>query len=94
MYKHLDKPFWEWQQTRGININLPDISPIELDSILQKFYAELRTEKGEEYEPASLRTMLGALHRYVKGKGYSTSIITSMEFAGSREVLSMERQFH
>ena len=80
--------FEKWQQTRGININLPDISPIELDSILQKFYAELRTEKGEEYEPASLRTMLGALHRYVKGKGYSTSIITSMEFAGSREVLN------
>ena len=39
--------FEKWQQTRGININLPDNSPIELDSILPKFYAELRTAKGE-----------------------------------------------
>ena len=36
----------------------------------------------------ALRTMLGALHRYVKGKGYRWSILTSIEFAGSREVLN------
>ena len=76
------------QELRGINVNLPDISPKEFDSILQKFYAELRTGKGEEYEPVSLRTMPGALHRYVKGKGYRWSILTSIEFAGSREVLN------
>ena len=53
----------KWQEFRGINVNLPDISPKEFDSILLRFYAELRTGKGEEYEPVSLRTMLGALHR-------------------------------
>ena len=76
MYQHLGKPFEKWQQLRAINISLPNISLTEFDSILQKFYAELRAAKGEEYEPASLRTMLGALHRCVKGKGYGTSIIT------------------
>ena len=46
--------FEKWQELRGINVDLPDISPKEFDSILQKFYAELRTGKGEEYEPVSL----------------------------------------
>ena len=32
--------------------------------------------------------MLSALHRYVKGKGYSTSTIASMEFDGSRKVIN------
>ena len=45
-----------------INISLPYIALIEFDSILQKLYAELRTVKGEEYEPTSLCTMLGDLY--------------------------------
>ena len=93
MYKHLDKPFEKWQQTRGININLPDISPIELDSILQKFYAELRAEKGEEYEPASLRIMLCALHRYVKGKVIAL-VLSRQWYLLAQEKFSMEGQFH
>jgi len=63
-------------------ISLPDISPIEFD---KKNYAELHTPKSEEYEPASLRTMLGALHCYVKRKGYSTSIISSGKAISLRE---------
>ena len=45
-------------------MNLPDISAKYFDTIVQKYYAELRTEKGGEYELDSLHTMLGAMHIY------------------------------
>ena len=80
--------FQQWQQVKGVSVNLPDISPKDLDNILQQYFAELRTQKGDEYEPDSLRTMLGTLHRYIKGTGYCHSILSADEFAGSREVLN------
>ena len=80
--------FQKWQESRGVIVSLPDISPQEFDTILQQYFAEIRTERGGEYEPDSLRTMLGAMHRYVKSTGYTYSILTGLEFAGCREVLN------
>ena len=34
-----------------------------LDKALQKFYAEVRTKKGKDYEPDSLKVMQAALDR-------------------------------
>ena len=80
--------FHRWQQAKGVQVNLPDISPQNLDGILQRYFAEIRTEKGEEYKLDSLRTMLGAMHRYIKSTGYSHNILSAEEFTGSREVLN------
>ena len=60
------KRFQKWQEVGGVTENLPDISAKYFATILQKYFAELRTEKGGEYVPDSLRTILGATHRYVK----------------------------
>ena len=77
------KRFQKWQEVGGVTVNLPDF-----DTILQKYFAELRTrkvvsmnrtEKGGEYEPDSQRTMLGAIHRYVKE--HRLHIIQHSEFS-------------
>jgi len=52
-----------------------------------QFYAEIRKEIGQEYEPDSLKVMQAALERYLKEKYYSKSILKDMEFLNSRKVL-------
>ena len=59
----------------------------ELDNVLQKFYAEVRTKKGEDYEPDSLKGMQAALDRHLKNKNYSCSIIRDREFYNSKQIL-------
>ena len=59
----------------------------ELDNVLQKFYAEVRTKKGEDYEPDSLKGMQAALDKHLKNKNYSCSIIRDREFYNSKQIL-------
>ena len=82
--------FEKWKKEKCIPVDLPSISALNLNSVLQQYFAEIRNEKGEEYEPNSLRTMLSAMHRYIKGTGYSYNILTAPEFAIAREVLNGE----
>ena len=44
---------------------LEDILLSNFDKILQLIFTELKTCKGEDYEPDSLRTMLGALNHHL-----------------------------
>ena len=48
---------------------------VDLDKTLSQFYAEVRKESGEDYEPDSLRVMEAALERHLKAKLYPKSII-------------------
>ena len=65
------------------------MSPGELDTVLTKFYAEVKKKKdGEDYEPESLKIMQSAIKRYLKDKNYPLSIVRSREFHNSREVLN------
>ena len=54
---------------------------------MPQFYAEVRKESGEDYEPDSLRVMQAALERHLKSKLYPKSIIKDREFLSSRKVL-------
>ena len=64
-----------------------DIPRAELDGVLQKFYAELVKQNGEEYEPESLKVMIASLNRHIKGEcGYS--ILSDKDFELSRKVLN------
>ena len=77
----------EWASIRGYRKELESYPPTELNDCLQKFYAEIRNKKGEEYEPDSLKVMLAALDRYLKEKNYSHSIVRDREFSESKKVL-------
>ena len=54
---------------------------------MSQFSAEVRKERGEDYEPDSLRVMQAALERHLKSKLYPKSIIRDREFLSSRKVL-------
>jgi len=85
--------FEKWKKEKCIPVDLPSISAPNLNSVLQQYFAEIRREKGEEYEPNGLRTMLSAMHGYIKGIGYSYNILAAPEFASAREV-PMENLLH
>ena len=44
------KRYSKWATERGHPIDISCLPPVRLDSILQKFYAELRKKNGDEYE--------------------------------------------
>ena len=58
-----------------------------MNKVLENFYVEVRTNKGDDYEPDSLKVMLGALDRHLKNVNYPVSIIRGIEFASSKQVL-------
>ena len=81
------KVFQSWAVNRGNDRNIENYTPEELNKILEVFYAEVRKQNGEDYEPDSLRVMITSLDRYLKEKGYKASIIRDREFAESKQVL-------
>ena len=72
---------------RNFQANLEEYECDVLDQTLSQFYAELRKENGNDYEPDCLKVMQASLQRYVKSKAYPKSIIRDREFLNSRKVL-------
>ena len=67
--------------------NLAEYESDVLDQTLSQFYAELRKDIGDDYEPDCLKVMQVSLERYLKSKAYAKSIIRYREFLSSRKVL-------
>jgi len=76
-----------WARSRGKEENLEKLEPGDLNKVLEQFYAEVKTVKGKDYEPDSLKVMLAALDRYLKEKQYPISIRSGREFSTSKQVL-------
>ena len=77
-----------WAEAKGYSVKqIFEYSPEELDKILHKFYAEIRKNNGDVYEPSCLNVMHTSLDRYLKENGYPLSIVRDREFAGSKAVL-------
>ena len=79
--------FKKWANERNLQPNLEDYQSDVLDRTLSQFYAELRKENGDDYEPDCLKVMQASLERYLKSKAYPKSIIRDREFLNSRKVL-------
>ena len=59
--------FNHWALHKQMQINdITDIPRAEFDGVLQKFYAELVKENGQEYEPEFLKVMIASLNRHIK----------------------------
>ncbi|KAJ8315132.1 hypothetical protein KUTeg_007282 [Tegillarca granosa] len=69
-----------------------EIPPIELNEYLAKFLISVRKKGGKEYEPSTLRGMLGSFGRYLRRHNYSTSIISGFEFSKCRESLKFKQK--
>ena len=79
--------FEKWAKTRGKKEQLESYHIPELNDALSQFYAELRKENGQDYEPNSLKLMQAALDRHLRSQNYPKSILKDTEFLSSRKVL-------
>ena len=79
--------FKKWATERNVKANLEEYECDALDQTLSQFYAELRKENGDDYEPDSLKVMQAAMERCLKSKSYPKAIIRDREFINSRKVL-------
>ena len=72
--------------------NLEMIPPYQLNQLLCEFILSVTKKNGSEYEPTTLRCMIGSIHRYLRSNNYHWSIITSAEFRRAREVLKTKQK--
>ena len=79
--------FNSWAALRGEVPPIYLVSPIDLDKVLQIFYAEIRKTNGDEYEPNSLASVQAGIDRYLKENNYHVSIIRDRVLSTSRAVL-------
>ena len=79
--------FEKWARIRGKEEQLERYDFPELNEALSQFYAELRKENGQDYEPDSLKVMQAALDRHLRSQNYPKSTLRDTEFLSSRKVL-------
>ena len=72
---------------KEIAAEIENYEPTQLNSLLERFYAEIKNKDGEDYEPESLKVMITSLDRHLKNKDYKLSIIRDREFSSSKQVL-------
>ena len=82
--------FWlsvwrKWRVEKEITDKIENYEPAELNTLLEHFYAEVNNKKGEDYEPE--RLMMASLHRHLKNKGCTLSIVRNREFSSFKQVL-------
>ena len=59
------KKFEKWCEKRKITVDLKTVSPTDLSEILRKFFAEVKTEKGQALTPSVLTGIRAAIHRHL-----------------------------
>ena len=79
--------YQHWAASKNKETNPERLSPVELDQHLQYFFAEVKKQDGDDYEPSSLSALQSGIDRHLKEQNYPASIITSREFMSSRSVL-------
>ena len=57
--------FEEWQTQRAISFDWKTVSSKELNDILRKFYAEVKTKQGRTLSPSALTGIRAAVHRFI-----------------------------
>ena len=48
------KKFEKWCDKRKLNVDFNCVTPVELNELLRKFYAEVKSEKGQPLTPSTL----------------------------------------
>ena len=83
----------QWAKLRNKEADIHTLPPFELDVILQSFYAEIKKQNGDDYEPNSLSAMQTSIDRYLKYNRYPHSILCNRDFATCRSVLEGKARF-
>ena len=59
----------------------------ELQNILMEFVLGVKKKNAEEYEPSSIRAIIGSIDRYLKRNNYGASIPHDKEFLEVLDIL-------
>ena len=86
--------FQQFLLCNGENRKMEEILPTELTDWLCRFWVGIRKKDGQEYEPVTLRSMMGSFERHLRKCEYGDglSLITSPEFAKVRETLKSKQK--
>ena len=57
--------FKKWCKKRKNSVHLKTVSPTDLSEILRKFYAEVKTGKGQALTPSALTGIRAAIHHHL-----------------------------
>ena len=57
--------FDKWCEKRKITVDLKTVSPADLSKMLRKFFAEVKTEKGQALTLSALTGIRAAIHRHL-----------------------------
>ena len=57
------KKFEKWCDKRKLKVDFNCVTPVELNELLRKFYAEVISEKGQPLTPSTLTGIGAAIHR-------------------------------
>ena len=82
-----------WAVERNAALEIERLDPVELDQLLQQFFAEVKKQDGDDYEPGSLSNLQSGIDRYLREKGYQHSIIKDRSFASSNAVFEEKARF-
>ena len=83
------KKFEKWCDKRKLKVDFNCVTPAELNEILRKFYAEVKSEKGQPLTPSTLTGIRAAIHRQLT----SAPISRSMNILQDSEFISANKMF-
>ncbi|XP_069128860.1 uncharacterized protein KIAA1958 homolog [Argopecten irradians] len=71
---------------------IQQIPPQHLNKLLCIYFMNVRNQKGEEYEPSSIRGIQCSIDRYLKTKDYGKQLASSIEFKKVMEVIRCKQK--
>ena len=82
------RKFKKWCKKRNNSVHLKTVSPTELSEILRKFYAEVKTEKGQALTPSALTGIRAAIHHHLTCAPLSRNIniLQDSEFMSANKI--------
>ena len=73
------KKFEKWCDKRKLTVDFNCVTPVELNELLWKFYAEVKSEKGQPLTPSTLTGIRAAISR-------SMNIMQDSEFLSANKM--------
>ena len=71
--------FVKWATERGKEKNLKAYECVDLDKTLSQFYAEVRKESGEDYEPDSVRVLCKQTWSDTSNQNCTRNLLSNLE---------------
>ena len=84
------RKFNAWVEKRGKRIAFHSVEPVELNELLRKFYAEVKSNSGSPLTLSSLTCIRAAIYRHLTGAPYyrTIKVIKDKEFTSANNMFT------